>query len=365
VTSPATSAALLPTVGPLHERFDDVSSIAVLRGGGLGDLVFALPAIDALAAAYPDAEITLLGTPLHAALLEGRPGPVTRVEELPVLEGIRPGPPTPGAVEQFFSRNEGRYDLAVQVHGGGRNSNPFVLRLGAAHTVGARTDDAEHLERDFPYLYYQHEVLRGLEAVGLAGAAPVTLEPRIQALPAEVEGALSRFGPGVVVVHPGATDPRRRWPADRFGAVAAALAASGRRVLVVGDGSEAALAESVVAAAGHPSVASVAGALSLPELVGLLAVADLAIANDSGPRHLGDALGTPSVGVFWFGNAVNAAPFSRTHHRIEMSYTTHCPVCGRDATQVGWTAERCEHDVSFVADVLVERVLEQVRSLLG
>ena len=40
-----------------------------------------------------------------------------------------------------------RFDLAVQVHGGGRYSNPFLLRLGARHTVGTRTPDAAELER--------------------------------------------------------------------------------------------------------------------------------------------------------------------------------------------------------------------------
>ncbi|WP_307859231.1 glycosyltransferase family 9 protein [Herbiconiux sp. SYSU D00978] len=359
-----TSAAPLPTVGRLHEKFEGVRSIAVLRGGGLGDLIFALPAIDALAAAYPEAEITLLGMPLHRALLEGRPGPIARVEELPVATGIRNGEPDQAALDAWFDRQP-HYDLAVQVHGGGRNSNPFLLRLGATHTIGSRTDDAAHLERDFPYIYYQHEVMRGLEAVALAGAVPVTLEPRMTALPHEVDAALARFGAGAVVIHPSATDPRRRWPADRFGAVGRAAAEAGRPVVVVGDPSEKELAAEVVAAAGHPGVVSAAGELSLSELVGVLAAADLVVANDSGPRHLGDALGTPSVGVFWFGNVVNAAPFSRSRHRIEMSFTTHCPVCGRDATQVGWTAERCEHDPSFVADVTTDRVLAQVESLLG
>jgi hypothetical protein len=39
-------------------------------------------------------------------------------------------------------------------------------------------------------------------------------------------------------------------------------------------------------------------------------------------------------------------------------------VCGVDATQVGWTAARCEHDPSYVADVPVDEVLEDVLALL-
>ena len=202
-------------VGPVLEPFEGVKRIAVLRGGGLGDLMFAMPALDALAAAYPEAELTLLGTPLHAALLAGRPGPVDRVEVLPHAEGVRPGRPDPAALASFLAGMRARkFDLAVQVHGGGRNSNPFLLELGAAHTVGTRTPDAVPLERTIPYVYYQHEVLRALEVAGLAGAVPLSLEPQLEVLPVEEEKAAAYVVPGrdLVTLHPGATDPRRRWP---------------------------------------------------------------------------------------------------------------------------------------------------------
>ncbi|HET6240753.1 MAG TPA: glycosyltransferase family 9 protein, partial [Arthrobacter sp.] len=50
-------------VGPVLEKFRDVSRIAVLRGGGLGDLLFAIPAVAALKAAYPGSTVTVLGSP--------------------------------------------------------------------------------------------------------------------------------------------------------------------------------------------------------------------------------------------------------------------------------------------------------------
>ncbi|WP_161489686.1 glycosyltransferase family 9 protein, partial [Rathayibacter tanaceti] len=168
-------------IAPLREPFAGVERIAVLRGGGLGDLLFALPAVDALAAAYPGAEITLLGTPAHRVLLGGVGSPVADVEVLPVAQGVRDGEGEDArVVEDFTERMRARrFDLAVQVHGGGRYSNPFLLRLGARHTIGSRTPDAEELERTIPYVYYQHEMLRALEVVGLAGAPAVRLEPAL------------------------------------------------------------------------------------------------------------------------------------------------------------------------------------------
>lgn len=352
----------MPSVAPPAPAFQDVQHIAVVRGGALGDLIFALPAIAALRAAYPGARLTLLGGPAHAALLEGR-GLVDDVLELP---------PFGGGEEAAFRAGLPPFDLAVQLHGGGRTANPFVLRLGARHTVGTATPDAVPLERTLYYDYFQHEVLRWLEVVGLAGAAPVHLEPLLPVLPAERQAARELLGAGrAVVVHPGATDPRRHWPAERFGAVAAALVERGIPVAVVGDRGEAPIADRVVAAAraslpagGRESVRSLAGRLDLPGLVGVLAEAAVVLATDSGPRHIAQAVGTKTVGIFVFGNTINAMPFGRGRHRIRLGRITRCPVCGRDATQVGWTAPRCEHDPSYVADVPIADVLEDVLALL-
>ena len=355
----------LGTPGP---RFDDVGRIAVLRGGGLGDLLFAVPALYALQAAYPEAEITLLGSAVAAALFAGRSSPVAEVMVLPPIPGVQAGAAAaPAELEELFGQlQQRRFDLAVQVHGGGRNSNPVLLRLEPRHSVGTRTRDAAQLERSIPYVLQQHEVLRALEVVGLAGADPVELEPRIELTRGEAEQVRE---PGLVVLHPGGTDPRRRWPPDRFGAVAAALDADGARVVVVGDRADASLAAEVVraarAAGAREGVTSVAGRIDLAGLVGLLARSGGLVGNDSGPRHLAAAVGTPTASVYWFGNLINAGPLSRARHQVQVSWTTCCPVCGRDATQPGWTSERCEHNVSFVADVPTEAVLADVRDLLG
>lgn len=354
-------------VGPVFERFTGVRKIAVLRGGGLGDLMFALPAASALAAAYPEAEITLLGTPVHQELLAVTESPVGAFRVLPFAEGVRPGDDDPAALEAFFEQMRARkFDLAVQIHGGGRYSNPFLLRLGARHTVGTRTPDAAHLERTVPYVYYQHEPLRALEVAGLAGAYPRNLEARL--VPAAGTGRPGHStedggSAPLVVIHPGATDPRRRWPAQRFADLARACAADGFRVQIVGDRSERFLAEEIVAGAGSSRVQSLAGSLDMGGLVAVLSSASVVVGNDSGPRHLAQALGSPTVGIYWVGNVINAGALGRGLHRLHTSWTTACPACGVDVTQVGWTAPRCPHDDSMVAEVPVDGVLEDVRSL--
>lgn len=365
------------SIGPLGDRVDGVERIAVLRGGGLGDLLFASPAIESLAAAYPHARITLLGTPMHADLLDGRPGPVDDVAVLPLVHGVRLPPgenEDPAGAEEFVRwMRQQRFDLAVQIHGGGTYSNPFVRRLGARVTAGLCAPGAARLDRVAPYAYYQHEWFRALEVVGLVGAPPVALEPVLRPTPQEVSQAESwRREAGdapLVVVHPGATDPRRRWPPERFAEVAARVAAAGAHVVVIGDSSDVPAAEQIVdrARRGLPGVSgerihSAAGALSLSGLVALLCAADVFLGNDSGPRHLAQAVGCPTVSIYWVGNVINAAALGRSEHRVHVSWTTRCPVCGSDCTG---GAERCEHDISFVAEVEAGPVHDDVAELAG
>src|ERR687895_116274 len=93
-----------------------VRRVAVLRCNALGDYLMATPALAAL----------------HARFLSGRPGPVDRVRVLPRVDGLAGQPrdaPDPAALPAFLRAE--RYDLAVQLHGGGRASNPLVAALGA------------------------------------------------------------------------------------------------------------------------------------------------------------------------------------------------------------------------------------------
>ena len=164
------------------ELVKDVRKLAVLRANAIGDYLVSLPALEALRAAYPDAELVLLGSGWHAGFLAGRPGPVDRCLPVPPTAGVRDDrpPSLPAVVDRFFARMRAeRFDLAVQLHGGGRHSNAFVRRLGARVTAGSRAPDAPPLDRTVPYTPYQHEVHRFLEVAGLVGAAPVTLEPRL------------------------------------------------------------------------------------------------------------------------------------------------------------------------------------------
>ena len=284
----------------------DVRRIAVLRANALGDYMFVLPALESLRAAYPAAELVLLGAPWHAAALTGRPGPVDRVLVVPACPGIRdpePDDPVPaGELAGFLGRARAeRFDLAVQLHGGGRNSNPIVAGVGARVTAGLRAPDAPPLDRTVPYVHFQPEVFRYLEVVGLVGAEPVTYRSRFalgDADRAEADRVAPRGPAPRVVVHPGARDPRRRWPADRFAAVARHLAAAGLDVRVTGGPAEVPLAREVAEGAGLGEGAVLAGRTTTLELAAVVAGARVVVSGDTGMAHLATAYRRPSVVLF-------------------------------------------------------------------
>ncbi len=218
-----------------YKTLPDIQKIAVVRVNGLGDYLFIVPALYALRAAYPDAEIVLLGKRWHAEFLAGRAGPVNRVIVVPPIGGVGEQlgiAEDADEIEQFFKRMQReQFDLAIQLHGGGRYSNPFTLRLAAKTTLGLRTPDAMPLDLCVPYAFYQTEVLRHLEVVSLVGAPLVIVEPTITVMPHDIEESYRIFpleDKPLVAIHPGATDPRRYWPTTRFALVGDALHARRR-----------------------------------------------------------------------------------------------------------------------------------------
>jgi len=349
--------------GPMNaargEPVPGVASIAVLRPNQVGDFMFALPALAALRETYPAARIVYLGRAWHKEFLESRTPLIDEVVVLPPIPGVGAPPDAvvdedaiESACEALQRRN---FDIAFQFYGGGRHSNPFVRRLGARLTVGVRAGDAEPLDRWLPYVPWHNERLRLLETVGLAGARPVDLQPLLRVLPRDRAELAKRLrlpaDRPLLVLSPGATDPRRIWPVEKFAAVADEFVRMGACVVVQGGGpDDRRLTASVIAAMSEPAI-DCGGLLTLGGLAALLHRARLVIASDSGPLQMAQAVGTPAVGIYWFVNLLVSGPLTSYQNRCAASLRRACPVCGQDNL-----TQRCKHDPSFVDDVSIEEV---------
>ena len=99
-------------------------------------------------------------------------------------------------------------------------------------------------------------------------------------------------------MHPGAAFPGRRWPPERFAAVARHLAAAGHDVRITGGPAEVELAAAVARLAGLDDDAVLAGRTSSLELAAVVAAARVVVCGDTGVAHLATAYRRPSVVLF-------------------------------------------------------------------
>jgi ADP-heptose:LPS heptosyltransferase len=248
--------------------------LVVLRALGLGDLLTAVPALRALAAAFPGHERVLLAPawlePL-AALLEGA------IQEIADVEGRAAVPARLPAVAHGA-------DVAVNLHGRGPQSTAVLRGTRPRRLVAFGTPDGPAWRAG------EHEVARWCRLLSESGipADPAALD---LAAPPGTERH------GATVLHPGAAAPARRWPVDRWAAVARAERAAGRDVLVSAGPGEEEAARSVAAAAALPGRAVHAGG-DLEALARLVAGAGRVACADTGVAHLATALGVPSVVLF-------------------------------------------------------------------
>ena len=91
----------------------------------------------------------------------------------------------------------------------------------------------------------------------------------------------------------------KQWPAAHFAALIDLLVAEhGVRVVLIGVGEEARIAEDVAAQVARPeALISLLGKVPLGDLPVVLRACRLYVGNDSGPKHLAASLGVPTLGI--------------------------------------------------------------------
>ncbi|TYB38753.1 glycosyltransferase family 9 protein [Micromonospora sp. AP08] len=250
--------------------------ILVLRALGVGDLATGVPALRALRAAYPGKELALVAPRWLAPLVE-LVGVVDRQVFADGLGHLGWSGPPPA--------------VAVNLHGRGPESHRMLAEARPRRLLAFANADAGWHDGP-PWRAEEHEVDRWCRMLGWYG------------IPADrTDLALRRPGAGglptgVTVVHPGAKAAQRRWPPERFAAVARELSGRGHRVVVTGGPGERDIAAEVGRRAGLPADAVLAGATDVGELAALVAHARLVLCGDTGVAHLATAFATPSVLLF-------------------------------------------------------------------
>jgi ADP-heptose:LPS heptosyltransferase len=271
--------------GPLDGR-----RILVLRNDRIGDLVLALPLVQALKDA--GAFVGVLAAPYTADLLRSDP----RVDAL-LVDG-------PAALDQVRA---GAFDTALALWANWRNAL-LVRRSGIPERIGPSL-------RPFSWLFTRRLALRRSRggthesdlnfdygrALGLEGPVP---EPRLLLAADAARTArawLKKNGPTgqgpLVFLHPGSGGSAQPWPAERFAGLGLELRKSHKARLVVSGGpGDAGAVEACAAALGRGCVRC--RDLDLAPFAALLGEAALFVAGSTGPLHLAAAQGTPVLGLY-------------------------------------------------------------------
>ena len=373
----------------IDSRWAAARQILAVRLDNLGDVLLMTPAIHAIRESLPEAELTLLTSPIGAQA--GRLNPDLNdviVYEAPWVDPWQQLPHDPLREQAMVATlAERQFDAVVIFTSFRQSSLPAAylcylagvpLRLAASIDAPGSLLTTRHKHPEVT----RHEVERGLElvaAVGmstndhglvievpeadrqrvrqwvssrdaLADVAPSgatwgvaesrKLGPRCELDHRCAGSVASRPRPStpLVVLHPGCSMPARTYPAEQFAEVAALLVERfGATVVVTGTESERQLVERVVAGVpfeAREHVVPLAGQLSFPVFCALIEAADLTVTNNTGPMHLSAAVGTPVVALFALTNPPHQwrpwqVPYRLLYHDVP------CRICYSRVCSVG------------------------------
>jgi heptosyltransferase-1 len=342
----------------------------------MGDILHALPAVTALRQVHPEWVIDWVIEPRWRGLLSasGRNAGATDQPSgtlnpaQPLVNGLhlaatkewRKAPlsrSTLGGVNALRqSIGKANYDVALDLQGAIRSA--VVAKMAGCRRVIGEANPRETAAR---WLFTEQVETRGAHVieqdVELAAAiAGDDLRPVSPRLPVDADAeawADSRVsrasGHTTALINPGAGWGAKRWPVERYTAVAQRLIEQGFRVLVNAGPGEEPLADTIVRLA--PGAAAIH--CTLDQLIAVTRRISVAIAGDTGPLHLACALGRPVVGIYGPTDPSRNGPFG-TRFKVLRSPQSRRDHTRHEAPEAGLLTIQPDDVLAAVAELLAE-----------
>ncbi|MBK7642707.1 MAG: glycosyltransferase family 9 protein [Planctomycetes bacterium] len=352
--------------------------VLLVKFWGIGSLQLLTPAVSALRRRHPGARLTLLTLRENAEFARGL-GVFDEVLALDLHTGRGPL----GWLRIFarlaglvFALRRERFDGVFDFEFFTRVSALLSLLTGAGWTSGFEAPQVwrgRFHARAVPFNRYWH-VARNFRALAGEGEGEIAHtdlsafrfgadhSARVARLLAE-RGIATGVPYVVLNANAGGLSLERRWPRERFAELASALGEFDRTpVVLIGSGSEREYVAGlrVQVRSGPGLLIDLAGELSIAELCALLAGAGALVTNDSGPMHLGAALGTPTLGLFGPETPVMYAPIGR-----RTSALWRPPVCSPCINVHDNKVANCVRGhPECLTNLSVDEVLDELRLLL-
>lgn len=333
-----------------------MNKFLIIRLGSLGDVIHGIPTAAALRRRYPQAQVDWIVDPRYVELLNLVECLDRRIPFDP--RDLMRGRAT--AAQLLGELRRVQYDAVIDLQG--LLKSAVLARLvHARQTIGF---PRRHLREPLARLFYTTAPDPGTAThvidKSLALLAPLDVTDRAVRFPiaiprtAKIQGTVERLAPApFAILNPGAAWPNKRWPPERFGAVAAALRREfGMRSLVLWGPDEQPLAAAVVVAS--EGAAERAPETTITDIVGLSRAARLFVSGDTGPLHIAGAVGTPIVALFGPTFPERNGPWSPQD--ITVSRLPQC-VCHYE--------RRCRRSNPCIDDISVGEVMDAARYRLS
>ncbi len=168
---------------------------------------------------------------------------------------------------------------------------------------------------------------------------------------ARAERLLSGLSAPLAILAPGAAyGPAKRWPAERFRALAVELSREGWSVVLVGGAAERLAGESL--AAGLPRVRNLCGQTDVATAAAVIERAAVFVSNDSGLMHVAAALGRPQVAIFGSTDPEATGPLNPRARVVRKPLP--CSPCLK---------RTCHREYRCLTEISVEEVLKEIREV--
>lgn len=330
----------------------------------MGDVILTTPLIRQMRRLFPEARLAYLTDERFAPLLEHNP----HLNDIIAVRTQR--------ADSFFQNalattrlmrylRRQKFDLTIDLFGNPRTALQCWI-TGAPTRVGG---DFRGRRRLYTVLVPQDNQLRtaiafhwrSFSALGLALGDNRTEVFLSDAERRWAKEYLSSKGVSlnrpIIGLHPGATWPNKRWPAQKFGDVAKHLSRDGIQIVITRGPNEREFAEAVVQSAGDAAPQLIVlDVLHLRQLAAVLGQLSVYVANDCGAMHLAVAVGTKTLGIFGPSQPEIWFPYSREDGHLSLVESVDCRPCHKDYCPLGTLA--CLENLS--PSRVVKEILQRV-----
>ena len=283
---------------------NDYKNILIVRTDRIGDVVLTSPVIKALREARPDSRISILVAPATRDLVDGN----ICLDEVLVDDRNGEHKGLLGFIKLIKRLRRQKFDYVLVLHTKKR-TNLACFLSGIPVRIGYKNNKFGFLlNRPIPDVRHKGEsheaqycldVLKeiGIESHDMDIALPVKEDALRWVDQFRREHHISEQD-RLFAIHPGASDPSKRWPESRFAeAVDTLIDQYQAKIVMVGASDIDPIAKKIISLSKNQAV-NLVGKTTVGQLAGLLMRCDLLVSNDSGPVHVAAGVGTPVVSIF-------------------------------------------------------------------